>query len=921
MENYDHKKIEKKWREKWFKDKIYEPDMDLAKKPYYNLMMFPYPSAEGLHVGNMYAFTGSDIWGRFMNMNGYDVFEPIGLDGFGIHSENYAIKIGEHIRDVSRRTEANFYRQLNMIGNRFSWQRRVETYNPNYYKWTQWLFIQMYKHDLAYRKKAMVNWCPSCKTVLSDEQVEGGACERCKTKTTMKEMEQWFWKITKYAEKLLKNLEWLDWSEDVKIGQKNWVGKSEGINIHYDVVGLNEKVVCFTTRPDTNFGATFLVAAPDSEFVKRNLNKFPNKDLVKKYIKESSRKTELERISEKRKKTGVETGLFAINNLNGYKMPIFIGDFVLGSVGTGVVVGVPGHDKRDFEFAMEFNIPVKNVVSLNGEMIGYVKRQWSRDFNSFVIGLKSLGAKFVSQSKDDVLYIINEKSLDKWIRLCQKSVLKDSWHDILGDIYVMVAYSDKVYKLKKFEDDRDGIFEVQKQLEKSVRKYKNIWEMLYNSQYRDFVVQEDKGTIINSDFLNGLDIHKATIRIMDYIEKKGFGERAINYKLRDWCVSRQRYWGAPIPMIKCKKCGWQPVSEDELPVLLPEIPNFSDILPDGSGKGPLARKKNFVNTLCPKCKGPAKRETDVMDPFVDSCWYHFRYPSTDFSYEPFNKERTKKWLPVNMYIGGKEHTVLHLLYSRFVCMALKDFGYIDFEEPFARFFRHGLLIKEGAKMSKSKGNVINPDEYIDKYGADSVRLYLMFLGNFEQGGDWRDKGMNGMSRFVKKVWKLSTNQVKDGNGVKDMSMIHKTIYMVEKDIKRLSYNTAISKIMEFVNWYSDNEKLFTKGQRKKCIETLALCLAPFAPFITEEIWERLGNKYSIHEQPWPKYDKKCIKSQEITIAVQINGKLRDTILIQTGTSEKEVYEIAIKRPRVQKYVKKGIKKAIFVKDKIINFVV
>lgn len=806
---YDHVKIEKKWQKKWHKDKLYQPDMDKVKRPYFNLMMFPYPSAEGLHVGNMYAFTGSDIWGRFHRMQGLDVFEPMGLDGFGIHSENYAIKIGEHIRDVSKRTEKHFYEQLMMTGNQYDWTRRVETYKPNYYKWTQWLFLQMYKNGLAYRKKATVNWCPSCKTVLSDEQVISGKCERCSTETGTRDVEQWFWRITDYAERLLKNLEWINWSEEVKIGQKNWIGKSIGIDITYKVEGMKEEIVCFTSYPETNFGATFVVLAPEYPGVLK-ITKKEHLEEVKQYIQEAKKKSDIERIAEGKKKTGVFTGRYCINNLTGYKMPIYVTDFVLAHVGTGAVVGVPGHDLRDFQFAKEFDLEVIRVM-----------KTYDGD-----------GSKIDSEKK------VNHE-----------------------------------------------------------------------------------GIMVNSEFLDGSDHKEARKKVMDYIEKKGWGKKTVNYKLRDWCISRQRYWGAPIPMINCQKCGWQPVSEVDLPVLLPDIPKFKDVLPDGSGKGPLARQESFVKTKCPKCKGNAQRETDVMDPFVDSSWYYLRYPSTDFDNVSFDKKRTKKWLPVEMYIGGKEHTVLHLLYSRFVTMALHDFGILDFEEPFERFFAHGLLIKEGAKMSKSKGNIVNPDEYIGKYGADAVRMYLMFLGDFEQGGDWRDTGMKGMYKFVKRVWQVFDDLVKEGKGVQDLSMVHKTIHEVEKDIERLSFNTAIAKIMELVNWYKLKKNEFTKKQRKEVLESLCLLLAPFAPHISEELWERLGNEYSIHKNRWPSFDEKLIKEKEITVAVQINGKLRDTLKVRSGASKDEVEDLAKRSQKVQKYAKGKVKKVIFVKDRIINFVV
>lgn len=809
--NYNFKQIEKKWQKKWKEMKLYQTNLTSAKNPYYNLMMFPYLSAEGMHVGNTYPYTGSDIWGRYQRMKGNDVFEPIGLDGFGIHSENYAIKIKEHIRDVSKRTEKRFYEQLHMIGCAFDWDHTVETYKENYYKWTQWLFLQMYKNGLAYRKKSPVNWCPSCGTVLSDEQVENGECERCGSEVERRNMEQWFWKITDYAEKLLKNLDWIDWSEDVKVGQRNWIGKKTGIEITYKIKDTKESVTVFTTRPDTNFGATFIVIAPEHRLVD-TITTDEYKEQVKTYQKKAGTKTELERTGLQKEKTGQFTGAFAQNPLNGYEMPIFVADYVLTDFGTGIVVGVPGHDKRDFEFAQKYDIEIIRVV----------------------------------------------------------------------------AGSD---------GDTSDITSIEQ-------------------------VNEEEGTMINSEFLNGMDIHKATKEMMDHIEKEGYGKRVTTYRLRDWCISRQRYWGPPIPMIHCEKCGWVPVPEEDLPVRLPEIEKFEDILPDGSGKGPLAKQEDFVQAKCPECGGQAHRETDVSDPFVDSCWYFLRYPSTDFDDVAFDKKTTKKWLPVDMYIGGKEHTVLHLLYARFVTMALKDFGFIDFEEPFKTFVGHGLIVKDGRKMSKSKGNVINPDDHLNEWGADAYRMYMMFMGDFRQGGDWRDTGMRGMFRFVNKVYSLYDDTRTDGKGIDDMSFLHKSIKGITDEIEKINYNTAIAKIMELVNWYNDNAQDFTKDERMDVLRSLLLLMAPFTPHMSEELWSRIGGKFSVHQQSWPEFDNKLIKEKTITIAIQVNGKLRSTVAVPAGSSESDVITLAKKDEKVDGYLKKGtIKKEIYVDGKLVNFVV
>ena len=730
---YNFRKTEKKWREKWGKDKLYEVDLSKAKKPFYNLMMFPYPSAEGLHVGNMYAFVHSDTYGRFIRLKGYDVFEPIGLDGFGIHSENYAIKIGEHIKDVSARTEKNFYNQLHMIGNAYDWSRTVETYKPEYYKWTQWLFLKMYEKGLAYRKEAPVNWCPSCKTVLSDEQVIDEKCERCGTKVEQRQTEQWFFKITNYAEKLLRNLETIDWSEDVKLIQKNWIGKSEGALIKFPIKDSDKILEIFTTRPDTLDGCTFMVVSPAHEFAHKNLT--------------------------------------AVNPFNKKEIPVLTDEYVLGDYGTGAIMAVPSHDERDMEFAKKNNLPVVDT-----------------------------------RLKEDMI---------------------------------------------------------------------------------------------------------------DWLVEKGVGEKAIRYKLRDWCVSRQRYWGPPIPMIECPKCGWVPVPEKDLPVLLPEMDDF---LPDGSGKGPLNKVEDFVNTKCPKCGGPAKRETDVSDPFVDSSWYYLRYLCTEFNDEPLDKKRLAKWMPVSMYVGGKEHSVLHLLYSRFVTMVMHELGYVPEEEPFKKFRAHGLLIKEGAKISKSKGNIVNPDEYIEKFGADTVRMYLMFLGDMRQGGDWRDEGIMGVYRFLNKIHRLKS-KVQISNSPNENSefekVLHKAIKKVTEDLENLKFNTAISQMMILANEMEKSQKLTANSYK-----LLVIMLAPFAPFITEELWEQLGNKDSIHEQKWPKYDLKKIKEKTFELVVQVNGKVRDTIEAEVGIEEKEAQKIALQSEKIQKFLEdKQVKKTIYIKDKILNIVV
>lgn len=804
---YKHNKIEKKWQKIWRKKRIYQPDLENAEKPFYNLMMFPYPSAKGLHVGNMYAFTGSDIYGRFKRMQGYDVFEPIGLDGFGIHSENYALKINKHPLKLAKKTEKYFYSQLQATGNGYAWENTLETYDPDYYKWTQWLFIQMFKNGLAYRQKSAVNWCPSCKTVLADEQVISGKCERCGTEVVVKELEQWFFRITKYAERLLNNLDKINWSEKVKIAQRNWIGRSEGVNIEYEVVGQKEKIVCFTTRPETNFGATFVVLSPFHPLVLK-ITKDNYKKQVVEYIEGAKkRKVSPEETAENKEKTGVFTGSYCLNKLNGKKMPIWVSDFVLDNVGTGAVVGVPAHDKRDFEFAQKFNLEVIRVI--------------------------------VSEDGDDSA----------------------------------ITSIDKVY--------------------------------------------EGHGKIINSGFLNGLNSREAKEKITEFLEEREWGKREVIYKLRDWCISRQRYWGPPIPMIKCPKCGWVPVPEEELPVKLPYL---KDYRPIGTGESPLDKAKKWLEVNCPVCGSQARRETDVSDTFLDSSWYFLRYPSIKFKDKPFDKRITKKWLPVNMYIGGAEHSVLHLMYARFITMVLFDLGYIDFEEPFTNFYAHGLIISQGVKMSKNKGNVVIPDEYIKKYGADALRMYLMFLGPFDQGGDFNPTGIIGIKRFLNRVFRLSLNLKVNLHQQTTKNLeraLHRTIKKVTEDIENKKYNTAIACLIEFANLW-EKEAGISVEDGKKFIKLLA----PFAPHLSEEIWEILGGEFSIHQQPWPEYDPALVKQTEFTIIIQINGKLRDKLIVSQDVSEEEVKNMALNRPKVKKWLEnKEIKKVVFVPNKLINFVV
>ena len=808
--SYNPVLIEAKWRDVWEKSKTFQVDLESAKKPYFNLMMFPYPSAEGLHVGNMYAFTGSDIWGRFIRMKGFSVFEPIGLDGFGIHSENYAIKVGKHPVKQAKISEANFYRQLKLIGNQFSWDNKVETYDPAYYKWTQWIFVKLFKAGLAYRAKAAVNWCPSCKTVLADEQVIDGACERCESLVEPKQLEQWFFKITKYADRLLKNTEKIDWSEKVLIAQRNWIGKSQGLIEKWQVVGMDLVLETFTTWPHTTFGATFMVVAPEHPVIDKLVGGTKYQAGAKTFVKQVLKDKALDPKSVDKEKKGYFTGRYVINHLVGHKMPIYIANFAVMAYGTGMVKCTPAHDQRDFDFAKKYHLPMILVVEPKGKKLDVNKM--TQAYTGSGVMTKNTG-KFAGMSDD--------------------------------------------------------------QAREAVAKY--------------------------------------SISL-------GHARKEVEYHLRDWLISRQRYWGPPIPMINCPKCGWQPVDEQDLPVLLPK--EVKDWQPKGTGRGPLAQVKDWVKTKCPKCGGEAERETDVSDTFLDSAWYFLRYPSVGNNQAAWDKSLTKKWLPVDMYIGGAEHSVLHLLYSRFLTMMFKDLGYLDFDEPYQKFRAHGLIIKDGAKMSKSKGNIVNPDQYIKKYGADALRCYLMFVGPLSAGGDFCDTAMVGMFKFLSRVYKLylkGSIDLIDQLGRKEAYWLNKTIKRVEDGIKRFKYNTSIAALMELVNFLKQEKKA-----SQKTLNTLILLLAPFAPFLAEELWQMVGGEKSVHFQSWPKFDPKLVYQEKIELVVQINGKLRDKLklAVDKAKDKDEVFKLVLKSTKVQEHLKgKKLKNKIFVPGKLVNLVV
>ncbi|HEX4561500.1 MAG TPA: leucine--tRNA ligase [Gemmatimonadales bacterium] len=797
---YDPAAVESKWQAHWAERHTNEPDLDRPARPYYNLMMFPYPSAEGLHVGNMFAFTGADIYGRFQRLQGYAVFEPIGYDAFGIHSENYAITIGTHPAKLIPKNIAAFRNQLHRLGGMFDWRHELATTDPKYYKWTQWLFLQLYKAGLAYKKRAAVNWCPKDKTVLANEQVIDGRCERCGTPVEQRFLEQWFFAITKHAQRLLDNLDRLDWSDSTRTLQRNWIGRSEGAELTFETPA-GQKITVFTTRPDTVFGATYLVLAPEHPLVE-TLTAREQQTAVRGYQREAQSKDVVTRRvgGGDTTKTGVFLGSYVRNPATGESIPIWIADYVLMEYGTGAIMAVPAHDERDHEFATKFNLPIQPVVK----------------------GHKGGALPFVA----------------------------------------------------------------------------------------------DDGVLVNSGAFDGLSCAEARNKIVAWLAERGAARARVQFRLHDWCISRQRYWGPPIPIIYCEACGVVPVPEKDLPVILPLIEDFR---PDDSGVSPLARHQEWYFVKCPQCGAQARRETDVSDTFLDSAWYFLRYPSTEFDDRPFDPARTKTWLPVTTYIGGNEHAVLHLLYSRFTTMVLKDLGHVSFEEPFPKLRAHGIIVKDGAKMSKSRGNVVVPDAYINQWGADTFRMYLMFLGPFQEGGDFRDEGITGIRRFLEKVWVL-VHEVTSASGDLPkvvVSKLHQTIKKVGADLESLQYNTAIAAMMEYVNVVRS-----AGCTDRRAVEPLVLMLAPFAPHLVEECWELLGHKTTVFDAGWPKHDDALAAMGDVEIVVQVNGRVRGRLSVTRGVSQQDVETRAFADESVKKFLEgKAPKKVVYVQDRLLNVVV
>jgi len=827
-EIYNFKEVEPKWQEYWYKQKFFKSDVDHSKKEYYVLEMFPYPSGEP-HMGHVKNYVIGDVVARYKHSRGFNVLHPMGWDSFGLPAENAAIKNQIHPAVWTKNNIQKMKNTLKSMGITYDWDREISTCSPEYYKWTQWMFLQLFKNNLAYKKKAVVNWCPSCATVLANEQVVNGACERCGAEVTKKELSQWFFKITDYAQQLLDDMDILEeWPERVLTMQKNWIGRSEGAKVKFGILDSNKTISVFTTRPDTLFGVTFFVLSSEHPIIEELTKGTPYEDRIGQFKEEIRKQNLTEKDLATTEKKGCFTGSYAINPLNQEKIPIWVANYVLMEYGTGMIMAVPAHDQRDLEFARKYKLPVRVVVQPeNGNL--------------------------------------SEETLNE-------------------------AYS-------------------------------------------------GEGTMINSGKFNGIHNLKAKEMIIDYLEENGLGKREINFRLRDWLISRQRYWGAPIPIIYCPECGMTPVAEEDLPVLLPEDVDFKP-----TGLSPLLSSKDFLYTTCPKCGGQARRETDTMDTFVCSSWYYLRFCSPHLEDKPFAKEELHYWMPVDQYIGGVEHAILHLLYSRFFVKALNDMGYLKFKEPFKRLFTQGMVCKDGAAMSKSKGNVVTPGYIFKQYGVDATRLMILFASPPEVDMEWSDKGIEGASRFLNRIWRLvrkylslfeeeyySNNYWADGNeSIKALHRkTHQTIKKVSEDIEeKFHFNTAISAIMELVNnIYSYDVKLsrMTKMDKmviKEAIQAIILLLNPITPHFCEELWHETGHRGSLYLEPWPKYNPEALIEEEITIVVQINGKLRDQTKVVHNISEEDIKAKVLDLPKVKKWIdNKKIVKMIYVKDKLINLVV
>ena len=945
MERYEHKIIEQKWRDEWNNSDVYKTTEDKEKEKFYILDMFPYPSGAGLHVGHPKGYIATDIISRYKKMSGYNVLHPMGWDAFGLPAEQYALKNKVHPRVGTDKNIDTFKKQLEKISLNYDWDREISTTDPDFYKWTQWAFIQMYKKGLVYQSNEPINWCPSCKTGLANEDLENGCCERCDTPIEKKKIPQWVIKITDYADRMLADLDKLDWQESIKESQRNWIGRSEGANIEFAIKDGEQKIKVFTTRPDTLFGATYMVLAPEHELIDDLKSKIKNWSKVQKYQKQTQAKTEIERTAEGREKTGVKLeGVMAINPVNNEEIPIFIADYVLADYGTGAIMAVPAHDERDWEFAKKYDIEIKSVIEplfidktkssspkkeldfVERDVITAIVKHWEQDkylllkwklvdWTTFITGGIENGQTAEEAARTEILEETGYKNL-KLIKSIGVSHSK-FFHNPKNvnrfahfkSFYFELENAEQEEITKEESDKHEIIWMTKKEVEENIVAGGQRWAW---DRIESDKIYTGSGIMINSEEFDGMDSEEAKEKITEFAG----GEMTISYKLRDWVFSRQRYWGEPIPLIHCEKCGVVTVPEDELPLELPEVESYE---PTGTGESPLAAIDEWVNTTCPECDGKAKRETNTMPQWAGSSWYYLRFIDPHNENALVDKTQEKYWSPVDFYVGGAEHATRHLIYARFWHKFLYDIGVVNYDEPFSKLQTVGLIMAEdGRKMSKRWGNVINPDDVIDKFGADTFRLYEMFMGPFDASIAWSTEGLIGPRKFLEKIWKIYHSGFTDSETSENLKKtLHKTIKKVGEDISEMKYNTAISAMMVLANQL-EKEKNISKEDFKNFLKILS----PFAPHMTQELWNQQGNKTFIMEENWPKYDEKYLVDDEIELVVQVNGKVRDKLTVSADITEEEAKQKALESQKVQKHIDgKEIRKVIFVQGKLLSIVV
>ena len=937
-DRYIPQQIEPKWQKRWEDDGLYRTVEDPSRPKYYFLTMLPYPSANYLHIGHWYVMAPSDARARYIRMKGYNVFYPIGFDAFGLPAENAAIQHGIHPFKWAWDSIEVMRRQLRSMGAMWAWDREAVSCLPGYYKWTEWFFLKFYEAGLAYKKMSPVDWCPKCNTTLAREQVwgEDRHCERCGTPVIKKDLEQWFLRITDYADELL-DYSKIDWPERIRTMQKNWIGRSEGANVTF-VSEQGDDITVFTTRPDTLWGATFMVLAPEHPLVEK-LTTPEHREEVEAYQFQAARQSEIERQSTEREKTGVFIGAYAINPVNGDRIPIWIADYVMMTYGTGAIMAVPGHDERDFEFALKFGLPIIPVIDRPDGVAKSFAMQGAMKAG-FTEALTEAGIPF--EEREGSLYVtMDREQVDRYIELAQAHVKPGSWTEVVGARWVFV-FDDGVREFDSVEADR-GIVARCRELEPAVQDNRTVMEMLWGVEfYRDVLLHTEYATMINSGPFTGTPGDVAVQKVTEWLEERGVGEFAVNYRLRDWLISRQRYWGAPIPIIYCAECGIVPVPYEDLPVLLPEDAEF---LP--TGESPLKFHEGFRHTACPKCGGHAERETDTMDTFLCSSWYHYAYVTPyRFGLETFGDQRPlhrddcpwdpeagRYWLPVDMYTGGPEHAVMHLLYTRFFTKVMRDIGLVDFDEPMLALRNQGIILgTEGARMSKSRGNVVLPDDLVQQYGADTVRAYLMFGWRWEQGGPWDPHGIEGIVRWLHRVWNCVVDepaasgqrQAASADEIRALRRkTHQTIRAVTQDMEDFAFNTVVARLMELTNalMKARETPVYGTDAWEEAVESLVLMLAPCCPHVAEELWARMGRPYSVHQQSWPMWSEELAAEEMITLVVQINGKLRDRLEVPVDISEEEAKELALASGGAQRNLESlEVKKVVYVPGRLVNIV-